>query len=201
VGGERHRSATEAVCAHLRSATALVVLDNCEHLVEGVVDLVEPLLSSCPGVTVLATSRTRLMVPYERVFAVPGLSATPTGDATALFLDRAAMTGWSPSSPDDERRIDAICAHLDGSALAIELAAARVATMGLAGVEAGLTDPLRLLTGGPRRATSGTVPCGPRSTGATGCSTRPARWCCAGSRCSTGRSPRRRPKRSPPTRR
>jgi predicted ATPase len=150
-GDQRHRSATEAVCAHLRSVTALVVLDNCEHLVEGVVELVEPLLSSCPGVTVLATSRTRLMVPYERVFAVPGLSATPAGDATALFLDRAAMTGWSPSSPDDERRIDAVCAQLDGSALAIELAAARVATMGLAGLEAGLTDPLRLLTGGPRR--------------------------------------------------
>jgi predicted ATPase/DNA-binding CsgD family transcriptional regulator len=150
-GDQRHRSSTEAVGAHLRSATALVVLDNCEHLIEGVVDLVEPLLSSCPGVTVLATSRTRLMVPYERIFAVPGLSATPTGDATALFLDRAAMTGWSPSSPDDSQRVDTICAQLDGNALAIELAAARVATMGLAGVEAGLTDPLRLLTGGPRR--------------------------------------------------
>ena len=150
-GDQRHRSATEAVCAHLRSATALVVLDNCEHLVEGVVDLVEPLLSSCPGVTVLATSRTRLMVPYERVFTVPGLSATPTGDAAALFLDRAAMTGWTPASPEDRARVDAVCTQLDGLALAIELAAARVATLGLAGLEAGLTDPLRLLTGGPRR--------------------------------------------------
>jgi len=150
-GDQRHRSATEAVCAHLRSVIALVVLDNCEHLVKGVVDLVEALLSTCPGVTVLATSRTRLMVPYERVFAVPGLSATPTGDAAALFLDRAAMTGWSPTSAEDERRVDAICIQLDGIALAIELAAARVATLGLAGLEAGLTDPLRLLTGGPRR--------------------------------------------------
>ena len=156
-GDQRHRSGVEAVCAHLRSVTALVVLDNCEHLVEGVVDLVEPLLSSCPGVTVLATSRTRLLVPYERVFAVPGLSATSdgagdsTGDAAALFLDRAAMTGWTPASPEDRRRVDAVCAQLDGIALAIELSAARVATLGLAGLEAGLTDPLRLLTGGPRR--------------------------------------------------
>ena len=88
-GDQRHRSATEAVCARLRSATALVVLDNCEHLVDGVVDLVEPLLSSCPGVTVLATSRTRLMVPYERVFAVPGLSA----DAEPATPPRCSSTG------------------------------------------------------------------------------------------------------------
>ena len=68
----------------------------------------------------------------------------------ALFVERAAMAGWSSPYPDDRRRIAAICDELDGIALAIELAAARLATFGLDGLEAGLADRLGLLAGGPR---------------------------------------------------
>ena len=68
----------------------------------------------------------------------------------ALFRDRAAMTGWTTSYPHDHLRIRTICRRLDGMALAIELAAARVATLGLDGLDRELADPLRLLTGGSR---------------------------------------------------
>jgi predicted ATPase/DNA-binding CsgD family transcriptional regulator len=159
------RSPTETVLGRLADAEALLVLDNCEHLTEGVGGLVERLLTTCPRVTVLVTSQARLGLPFEWTFTVPGLSlagddsdgaavsagdTADRGDALALFLDRAAMVGWSPRSDDDLRRIVAICDAVDGSALAIELAAARLATRGLDGLEAALGNRLQLLTGGPR---------------------------------------------------
>jgi predicted ATPase len=130
-----------------------VVLDNCEHLLDGVTALVERMLTACPRTTVLATSRARLRVPYEMVFTVPGLSRDDEGgegDAVALFVERAAMAGWSSPYPADRRRIATVCDELDGIALAIELAAARLATFGLDGLEAGVADRLSLLAGGPR---------------------------------------------------
>jgi len=146
------QSPTDTVLARLHDVHALLVLDNCEHLVDGVVEFVERLLSNCPRVTVLATSRARLVVPFESVFPVPGLSLVDPGgdgpgDAVALFLDRAAMAGWTSRSDDDLRRIAAICSRLDGIALAIELAAVRVAALGLDGLEVGLARPLDLLAG------------------------------------------------------
>jgi predicted ATPase/DNA-binding CsgD family transcriptional regulator len=172
-GEQFGRSPTETVLGRLAEVEALLVLDNCEHLIDGVGELVERLLTSCPRVTVLLTSQARLGVPFEWVFSVPGLShasgstnsdgdaahrpngdrsggEADQGDAVALFLDRAAMVGWSPESGEDCPRIAAICGALDGNALAIELAAARLATRGLDGLEASLADRLRLLTGGPR---------------------------------------------------
>jgi predicted ATPase/DNA-binding CsgD family transcriptional regulator len=153
-GEQIGRSPTDTVVAKLAEAEALVVLDNCEHVVDGVTALVERLLSACPNTTVLATSRVRLMVPFEWVFSVPGLSLTDAaggeGDAVTLFVERAAMAGWSSPYPDDRRRIAAICDELDGIALAIELAAARLATFGLDGLEAGLANQLSLLSGGSR---------------------------------------------------
>jgi predicted ATPase/DNA-binding CsgD family transcriptional regulator len=146
------RSLTDTVFAKLSDADALVVLDNCEHLADSVAAFVERLLTRCPQVTVLATSRVRLQVPFERVFPVPGLSlAADSGDsdAVALFAERAAMAGWSPDH-DDKQRIAVICEELEGIALAIELAAARLTTFGLDGLEAGLADQLNLLAGGRR---------------------------------------------------
>ncbi|MFF1615756.1 ATP-binding protein, partial [Amycolatopsis sp. NPDC058278] len=131
----------------------LLVLDNCEHLADGVVVLLEQLLAGSPRLAVLATSRARLLVPFEWVFAVPGLSVEAddggVGDAVELFVGRAAA-GGSPPMSGDTRRIAAICRGLDGMALAIELAAARFPSLGLDGLEAGLADRLRLLTGGSR---------------------------------------------------
>ncbi|HEX6150669.1 LuxR C-terminal-related transcriptional regulator, partial [Nocardioides sp.] len=154
-GEQPGRSPTGTVVSKLAGTEALVVLDNCEHLVDGVTAFVERLLAGCPGATVLATSRARLRLPFEYVFRVPGLSLADVAgegdsDAVALFVERAAMAGWSSSYPHDRDRIAAICAELDGVALAIELAAARVATFGLDGLEAGLADPLSLLSGGSR---------------------------------------------------
>jgi predicted ATPase len=150
LGEQLGRSAEDTVLAWLANREALLVLDNCEHLVDGVAVLLERLLTQCPGVVVLATSRTRLLVPYERVYAVPGMSVREdAGDAVDLFLARGA-SGGGLGLAVDLRRVAAICQRLDGMALAIELAAARLPALGLDGLEAGLADQLRLLTGGHR---------------------------------------------------
>ncbi|GAA3384738.1 ATP-binding protein [Cryptosporangium minutisporangium] len=150
LGEQPGRSAEETVLTWLADREALLVLDNCEHLVDGVVVLLERLLTHCPRVRVLAAGRARLLVPFERVFLVPGLAVDgDTGDAVELFLARAAASGGAVTTVD-RPRVAAICRSLDGMALAIELAAARLPTLGLDGLEAGLDDRLGLLTGGRR---------------------------------------------------
>ena len=151
--GERQgRSTEDVVLGWLAARETLLVLDNCEHLHDGVAVLLERLLAGCPGLSVLATSRARLLVPFERVFAVPGLSIEADdgpGDAVDLFRVRAAAAG-SSLTLEDAGRVAAICRGLDGMALAIELTAARVPSLGLDGIEAGLGDRMRLLAGGRR---------------------------------------------------
>src|SRR6185437_3321223 len=93
LGGQHARSAQDTVLGWLGGREALLVLDNCEYVIDGVVVLIERLLAACPGIRVLATSRARLLVPYERVFAVPSLTVTDDGgDAVELFLGRVAAT-------------------------------------------------------------------------------------------------------------
>ena len=154
LGEQQGRSPEETVLGWLADRDVLLVLDNCEHVADGVVLLLERLLASCPRLVVLATSRARLQVPYEWVYTVPGLSVSAddggAGDAVALFLARARSSGGSPAAVADRGRIAAICRGLDGIALAIELAAARLPGLGLDGLEAGLADRLRLLAGGSR---------------------------------------------------
>ncbi|HEV2784292.1 MAG TPA: LuxR C-terminal-related transcriptional regulator, partial [Actinophytocola sp.] len=151
VGEQPGRSLDEAVLAALADREALLVLDNCEHVRDGVAPFVERLLARCPRVRVLATSRARLVVPFERIFAVPPLSLAGGGesDAVTLFMDRAGVIG-GPPDPAVRDRVAAICERLDGMALAIELAAARSPTLGLDGLTAGLSDQLRILAGGSR---------------------------------------------------
>jgi predicted ATPase/DNA-binding CsgD family transcriptional regulator len=153
LGEQQGRSAEDTVRSWLVGRDVLLVLDNCEHVTDGVVVLVERLLATCPQLVVMATSRARLLVPYEWVFAVPGLSVLSggdsAGDAVDLFLARATATGSSAAAAD-RGRIAAICQGLEGVALAIELAAARLPALGLDGLEAGLADRLQLLTGGRR---------------------------------------------------
>ncbi len=153
LGESQGRSATDNVLGWLSERETLLVLDNCEHLLDAVAVLLERLLSGSPRLTVLATSRARLPVPFEWVFPVPGLSVEADhggpADAVELFLGRAAA-GASPLTFGDLERIAAVCRSLDGMALAIELAAARMPSLGLGGLEAGLADRLPLLTGGPR---------------------------------------------------
>ncbi|TKK81173.1 ATPase [Herbidospora galbida] len=151
LGEQPGRDMTESVVAALADRHALLVLDNCEHVVDGVALFLERLLATCPRVTVLATSQARLMVPFERVYPVPPLSLSVDGesDAVALFRERAAAVGRSLDPALDDQ-IASICERLDGMALAIELAAARCSTLGLDGINAALSHPLRMLTGGSR---------------------------------------------------
>ena len=150
---QQGRSAEDTALGWLAGRETLLVLDNCEHLQNGVAALLERLLSGSPKLSVLVTSRARLLVPFEWVFPVRGLSLEAhdggPGDAVRLFLGRAAA-GGSQLTPDDTERVAAICRRLDGMALAIELTAARVPSLGLDGIEAGLADRLRLLIGGRR---------------------------------------------------
>ncbi|WP_203718691.1 ATP-binding protein [Asanoa siamensis] len=140
---QRTRSAEDALITWFSTRHTLLVLDNCEHLVDSVAELVERLLAGGDQLAVLATSRSRLLLPFEKVFVVPGLSLAG-GDAATLFGERAAAAG----APDvlDRTRVEQICAELDGIALAIELAAARVPSLGLNGLQASLSDSLGLLT-------------------------------------------------------
>ena len=154
------RPAQDALAAAVGERRALLVLDNCEHLVNAVAVLTERLLSACPNLAVLVTSRIRLVVPHETVYPVPGLSVPPPGgeggDAAALFAARAAAAGAplpaaQPDGRGRRRRVAGICRALGGMPLAIELAAARLPSLGLDGLEAGLGDQLSLLSGGSRQ--------------------------------------------------
>jgi predicted ATPase/DNA-binding CsgD family transcriptional regulator len=151
--GERQgRTRQQTVLEWAADRQALLLLDNCEHLLDGVADLVERLLAHSRGVTVLATSRARLLLPFERVFPVAGLSvgeAGAAGDAVALFEERAAAAGVLLGH-GDRPRIARVCRGLDGVPLAIELAAARLPALGVDGLEVGLADRLQLLTGARR---------------------------------------------------
>jgi predicted ATPase/DNA-binding CsgD family transcriptional regulator len=149
---QRTTSVDRALVASLAASDALLVIDNCEHVLDGVRPCVERIIAGCPEVTVLATSRTRLLLPYERVYVVPGLSVIGGGgDAVDLFAARVTAATGDPTPPDPVR-VAALCRALDGMALAIELAAARFAALGLDGLESGLDQRLRLLTADPRVA-------------------------------------------------
>ncbi len=147
---ERPRQPLElAVLEHLARRRSLLVLDNCEHVLGEAAALTERLLAACPGVRVLATSRERLAVTGERVLTIPPLSliaeVADGSEAARLFIDRAQAAG---STVIPAAAVEELCARLDGMPLAIELAAARSASLGLDGLLAGLDDHLRLLGGG-----------------------------------------------------
>ena len=142
----------KAVLDHLAEGRWLLVLDNCEHLAAIVAAFTERMLSACPGVTVLATSQERLAVAGERAVPIRPLSLaddpgdTRDSEAVALFLDRARAV--APDFAASRPEVAELCARLDGMPLAIELAAARSASLGMAGLRSGLDDRLRLLAGG-----------------------------------------------------
>ncbi|MBX3603861.1 MAG: hypothetical protein KF788_01240 [Piscinibacter sp.] len=134
----------EAVAAALADSDAVLLLDNCEHLIDAARDAVGRLLERCPALAIVATSRVPLRAPFEWLHPVPGLSVEGEhGDAVELFVERARAAGMPGAL--DRRRVGALCAALDGMALAIELAAARCRSLGLDGLIAGLDRGLRLL--------------------------------------------------------
>jgi predicted ATPase/DNA-binding SARP family transcriptional activator len=126
----------------------LILLDNCEHLIEGAAAIAARLLHSGAGVVVLATSREGLGVTGERRWSVPPMTVD---DATALFADRSAGHHGS-GEPEQAAIVGEICGRLDGLPLAVELAAARTRTLSLRDIAARLDDRFRLLTTGDRNA-------------------------------------------------
>ena len=145
---------TEAVCRFLAQRRALVVLDNCEHVIVAAAALVDRLLAAGPRVRVLATSREPLDIAGESAWRVPSLSLDGDADALALFAERAgqAQPGFSLDDPATKESAVAVCRRLDGIPLAIELAAARAKVLSVDQIAAHLDERFRLLTGGGRTA-------------------------------------------------
>ncbi|MEV5611733.1 BTAD domain-containing putative transcriptional regulator [Streptomyces sp. NPDC052225] len=147
--GPRTADATERLMAALEDRELLLVLDNCEHVVEGAARAAGLLLATCPGLRILATSREALGITGEALCPVPPLSAGP---AALLFRDRAAAVRPDFAGDGHARvaAIDAICAALDGLPLAIELAAARLRTLTVEELAERLGDRFRVLSRGDR---------------------------------------------------
>jgi predicted ATPase/DNA-binding CsgD family transcriptional regulator len=144
------RPAEDRVVGHLATRDALVIVDNCEHLLAACAHLVERILSGAPGVRVLATSREALGVPGEHVHMLAPLSGA---EAVCLLEERvAAVRGRLLDAEGDRDAALRLCARLDGNPLAIELAATRLRTLSLPELLARLDDRFALLTKGSRTA-------------------------------------------------
>ncbi|MET7335131.1 BTAD domain-containing putative transcriptional regulator [Nonomuraea sp. NPDC005650] len=164
-GGAGPREApADRLARALRTRRLLLVLDNCEHVIEPVAELTGLLLRAVPGLRVLATSREPLGLAGEVVWPVPPLEVPGPGDGTdpatlerfgavRLFVARtaAAARGFT-LTPDNAEAVAVLCRRLDGIPLALELAATRVRTLGMHGLLARLDDRFRLLTTGHRGA-------------------------------------------------
>jgi predicted ATPase/class 3 adenylate cyclase len=156
------QNAADAVARYLKPKRLLIILDNCEHLVEGAASLAAALLKQAPDVVVLVTSREKLGVAGEQVFRMPALGFPEDGgkltvdDAMAytavqLFVARAglAVAGFALTA-ETAGPVAEICRRLDGMPLAIELAAARIRMLSPAALLGRLKDRFKLLTGGAR---------------------------------------------------
>lgn len=149
---------------HLKSRRVLLVFDNCEHLVDEIARAAAKILGACADVTILATSREALRIPGEHAYKIPSLGLPPEGDdvafatieaseAVALFVSRARAADRKFALTEANAPILAdICRRLDGIALAIELAAARVTMLSPNDLRARISSRLVILTGGSRTA-------------------------------------------------
>src|ERR687887_492332 len=158
------RPLTATLAESLRRKQLLLVLDNCEHLVEACATLADALLGACPDLCVLATSRQPLGLVGEAVWPVPPLSLPDVGrlpptehlvesEAIRLFLERARLTRPDFAlTSQNATAVAQVCQRLDGMPLAIELAAARVNLLSAEQIAARLDDRFRLLSGGSRTA-------------------------------------------------
>ncbi|MGH7757669.1 MAG: ATP-binding protein, partial [Vulcanimicrobiaceae bacterium] len=155
---------TQAIVNALRTKTALLIFDNCEHLVAGVAALADAIIHGCPHVRILASSREGLGIGGEVVHRVASLTVPPEAPdlnaetarsfgAVALFAERAGAANTRFALTDANAPVVAeICRRLDGIALAIELAATRVKVLSVEQLAAKLDERFRLLTGGSRTA-------------------------------------------------
>ncbi|TMG82141.1 MAG: tetratricopeptide repeat protein [Betaproteobacteria bacterium] len=163
--GVRERAGTppiESLCAHLRSRQVLLILDNCEHLLDGCARLADTVLGEAKDATIMATSREALRVAGEQIYALQPLSLPERGskpetmrhsEAVQLFVERVQrqLPGFE-LTPDRAPAVAEVCIHLDGIPLALELAAARARSLSVEQINARLGERFRLLTGGSRTA-------------------------------------------------
>jgi predicted ATPase/class 3 adenylate cyclase len=161
---DSQRTSLEVLTDYLRTKNILLVLDNCEHVIEACAQLSESLLHACPKLKILASSREALGIAGETPYRVPSLK-TPDPkqlpslgtlcemDAIRLFLERAALAKPDFTlTKDNAAFVAQICFRLDGIPLAIELAAARMKVLSAEQIATRLDDRFRLLTGGARTA-------------------------------------------------
>ena len=159
---DTHRSVLEVLIEYLRAKTLLLILDNCEHLIEACAQISEDLLHACPKLKILASSREALGIAGEVAYRVPSLNTPDPADlpqldklekvdSIRLFIERAATAKPGFVLTDDNAAFVAqICYRLDGIPLAIELAAARSKVLPPAALLARLEPRLPLLKGGGR---------------------------------------------------
>ncbi len=159
-----HRSITEALVHALKMRRALIIFDNCEHVVESAARLIDTILRNCPHIRIIATTRQGLGIAGEAVHRVASLAVPePSKDLTAeeairhgavaLFVERAiAATETFRLTDRNVYVVARLCQRLDGIALAIELAAPRLKALSVEQLEAKLSERFRILTGGSRTA-------------------------------------------------
>jgi predicted ATPase/class 3 adenylate cyclase len=139
-----------SIAENLHNRTALLILDNCEHLINACAQVTDALLRGCPNLKIMASSREALGILGETIWRVPSL---PEGDSVRLFFERAlAIAPNFVLTNRNKPSVIQICHRLDGIPLAIELAAARVNVLHVDQIAARLNDRFRLLTGGSRTA-------------------------------------------------
>ena len=144
------RTLTQSIVTVLRSRSAVLVMDNCEHVITGAAALIQTVAEACPTVQVIATSREGLGTRDEHRYTVEPLA--PAGAGAELFSERARAVDRHFDPEVHRPDIEEICRRLDGIPLAIELASARISSLAPSDIVARLDDPLRLLTGGQRTA-------------------------------------------------
>jgi predicted ATPase/class 3 adenylate cyclase len=157
---EPDRPLIQTLCTHLKSRRALLILDNCEHLIQPSAEFAHAIVRETPFVGLIASSRESLHIPGERAYPILPLPVPKRGDgveallqssAVRLFVDRAQA--HKPAFSLNEREAPAVAelvARLEGIPLALELAAARVRSLSVADINARLKDRYKLLTGGAR---------------------------------------------------
>jgi predicted ATPase/class 3 adenylate cyclase len=161
---DRHREVVDVLIEHLRSKTILLLLDNCEHVIDACAQISETLLHACPKLKILASSREALGIAGEIAYRVPSLQTPDPAnlpsveelkemESIRLFVERAATANRNfVLTQDNAPFVAQICFRLDGIPLAIELAASRVKALTPEQIAARLDDRFRLLTGGSRTA-------------------------------------------------
>ncbi len=152
LGVTSDRPVLDQVVTYLTPREGLLVVDNCEHVIDSAAEVIDSLLERCPDLRIIATSRESLEIDGEFTWKIPSLDADDGGPAVQLFVDRAEAAGaHAIDDPGAAATIAEITRRLDGIPLAIELAAARTPTMSVEEIRSRLDDRFLLLSGGSRR--------------------------------------------------